>query len=146
MNGGGLPDNAHVVRYARPTAVREDGRVNGSAFRLRPDDAGLSVNWLEHFRGLPTDRQLDEVRRLSRIDMRANERLAELNVGAVKHHVHERLPSIRFVHNPLPQEDAHPADPSHSEIVGLPPGESLEAALIGDMIAECVSAVHPAVA
>ena len=146
MNSNDLPDSAHVVRYARPTAVREDGRVDGSAFRLRAGDAGLSVNWLECFAGLSRPQQLGEVRRLSRIEMRQNGRLAELNVGAAKVHLRQQLPAIRFVAAPLREEDAYEADPSHSEIVGLPPGESIEAALVGDMIAECVNVVHPAVA
>ena len=145
MNRGDLPNDAHVVRYARPTTVREDGRVDGSAFRLRLGDTGLSVNWLECFSELPVAGQLGEVRRLSRIDMRPSGRLAELNVGDTQLHVRAQLASIRFVHTPLPEEGTHEADPSHSEIIGLPLGDSLEAALIGDMIAECVSAVHPAV-
>lgn len=144
MNEGSLPDSAHVVRYARPTAVREDGHVDGSAFRLRAGDTGLSVNWLECFAGLSRPQQLDKVRRLSRIEMRTNGRLAELNVGITRLHVRQQLPSIRFVHAPLPEEGTHETNPSHSEIVGLPSGESLEAALISDMIAECVSALHPA--
>ena len=146
MNDGDLPDDAHIVHYARPTTVREDGRVDGSAFRLRSDDAGLSANWLECLAGLAKAQQLNEVRRLSRIEMRPSGRLAELNVGATKLHVREQLPSLRFVHAPLPKEGPYEADPSHSEIVGLPSRDSLEAALIGDMIAECVSAVHPAIA
>ena len=146
MNSTDLPDSGHVVRYARPTAVREDGRVDGSAFRLRGGDTGLSVNWLECFAPLTRPQQLDEVRRLSRIEMRQNGRLAELNVGAAKMHVRQQLPVIRFVAAPLPKDDPYEADPSHSEIVGLPAGESLEAALVGDMIAECVSTVHPALA
>ena len=78
--------------------------------------------------------------------MRQSGRLAELNVGAVKLHVRQQLPSIRFVHTPLPEDGTKEADPSHTDVVGLPPGDSLEAALVGDMIAECVSAVHPALA
>ena len=50
MNGNDLPDDAHVVRYVKPTSKHEDGSIDGSAFRLRPSDNGLSVNWLEYFR------------------------------------------------------------------------------------------------
>lgn len=146
MNSNDLPDSAHVVRYVRPTAVREDGRVDGSAFRLRTGDTGLSVNWLECFARLSRPQQLDEVRRLSRIGMRQNGRLAELDVGVTKLHLQDHLPSIRFVPAPLPEDGSYPADPSHSDILGLPPGDSLEAALVGDLIAERVSAVHPALA
>ena len=144
MNGDDLPYDAHVVHYARPTTVREDGRVDGSAFRLRAGDTGLSVNWLEYFAWLTRSQQLNEVRRLSRIEMRQNGRLAELDVGATKLYA-QQFSSIRFVHTPLPEEGTHEADPSHGEMIGLPPGDSPEAALLGDMIAECVSGVHPAV-
>ena len=41
--------------------------------------------------------------------------------------------------------DGYEADPSHSEIEGLPAAEEPHAALIGDLIAECVRAMHPAV-
>jgi len=37
------------------------------------------------------------------------------------------------------------ADPSHSLISGLPAGNTPEAELIGDMIAECVIGAHPAI-
>ena len=91
MSGDDLPYEAHVVHYARPTTVREDGRVDGSAFRLRAGDTGLSVNWLEYFAWLTRSQQLNEVRRLSRIEMRQNGRLAELDVGATKLYVRPAL-------------------------------------------------------
>lgn len=144
MNGQDLPDGDHVVRYASPRQVGEEGGVDGSAFRLRRHDAGLSVNWLGCFRERCKSRLLDEVRRRSRITMRPNGRLAELDIGAVKAHVLERCPAIRFIHRPLAAEDKYEADPSHGEIIGLPPGDSSESALIGDMIAECIEYVHPA--
>ena len=148
MHANDLPDEANVVRYIKPTMVFEDGSVDGSEFCLRahrPDDTGVSVNWLECFGALSEAEQLDEVRRLSRLDMRKSGRLAELNVGTTKHYIRNELDALRFIHTPLPAEGDYEADPSHSEIVGLPPGNSPEAALIGDMIAECIEAIHPAV-
>ena len=148
MHGNDLPDEANVVRYIKPTMVFEDGSVDGSEFCLRahrPDDTGVSVNWLEYFGDLSKAEQLDEVRRLSRLDMRKSGRLAELNVGTTKHHVRNELDALRFIHSPLPAEGDYGTDPSHSEIVGLPPGNSPQAALIGDMIAECIKAIHQAV-
>ena len=53
--------------------------------------------------------------------------------------------AVRFVHQPLTAEDTYAADPSHSEILGLPPADSPEAEMIGDLIAECIVGVHPAV-
>ena len=78
------------------------------------------------------------------MNRRPNGRFAELNVGATKRHVKDRLTAFRFVHSPENATDQYEADPSHSDIVGLPQGDSPEAALIGDMIAECIATVHPA--
>ena len=148
INGDDISDDNHVVRYVKPTSIRTDGKVDGSAFCLRahrPDDTGVSVNWLECFGNLSKADQLDEVRRLSRLDMRKSGRLAELNVGTTKHYIRNELDALRFIHKPLHAKGGYEADPSHSEIVGLPPGNSPQAALIGDMIAECIEAIHPAV-
>ena len=145
MTSADLPNDDHVVRYAKPTSVREGGSVDGSEFRLRPYDKGLSVNWLEYFQGLDKSLQLDKVRQSSRLTMRPNGRLAELNVGVTKRHVQARLKTLRFIHVPLAAEGAYQPDPSHGEITGLPPGNSPEAALIGDMIAECIETNHPAI-
>lgn len=144
MTGEDLTDDSHGVRYARPTLIREDGSVGGEAFQLRSEESGLSINWLECFEGLSKSRQLKEVRRRSRLQMRGSGRLAELHVGYTKQYVRDELNSLRFVHQPLAAEDEHEADPSHSEIVGLPQVDSPEAELIGDLIAECVEAVYPA--
>ena len=147
MTGNDLPDDSHVVRYVKPTLIREDGKVDGNAFCLsarRPDDTGLSVNWLECFRDSTKDEQLAEVRRLSRLQMKERGRLAELNVGATRQHVRSELEGLRFIHAPLAAEGDYEADPSHSEIAGLPPGDSPHAELIGDMIAQSISAMYPA--
>ena len=144
MTGKDLNDDSHVVRYARPTLIREDGNVGGEAFQLRREESSLSINWLECFVGFSRSQQLDEVRRLSRLQMRHNGRLAQLHVGYAKQYVRDEIDSIRFMHQPLAAEDGHEADPSHSEIVGLPQTDSSEAELIGDLIAECIEAVYPA--
>jgi len=144
MTGQDLTDDSHVVRYAKPTLVREDGSVGGEAFQLRLQESSLSINWLECFKGFSKRQQLAEVRRLSRLQMRRNGRLAELHVGNTKQYVLGELDSLRFVHKPLAAEGRYEADPSHSEISGLPPADSPEAELIGDVIAECIQAVYPA--
>lgn len=142
MTGDVLPDDANVVRYVRPGQIDGD-TVDGSAFRLRANESGLSVHWLEIFEDLAKTEQLDEVRRLSRLSMSRNGRLAELNVAEAIQHISDMLDSPRIVHSPLDAADLYEADPSHSEFLGLPDSESPEAALIGDMIAELVLAVHP---
>ncbi len=147
MTGNELPDDDHVVRYVKPTSMRTDGKADGSAFCLRaqrPDDNGLSVNWLECFHDRAKEQQVAEVRRLSRLKLRERGRLAELNVGATKRHLRNGLDSLHFVQKPLAAEGDYEADPSHSEMVGLPPADSPDAELIGDMIAESISAIYPA--
>lgn len=148
MIGDELSDEDHVVRYVKPTSVRDDGTVDGSAFCLRahrPDDVRLSVHWLECFRDSTKSDRLAAVRQLSRLRLSERGRFAELNVGTTKRHVLVEDLTLRFVHMPLPAEENYEADPSHSEIDGLPPGNSPHAELIGDMIAEAVAAIHPAV-
>ncbi len=105
----------------------------------------MSVHWLECFEGLSKPRQLQRVRQLIRLQKGRNGRLAELHVGSTKQYVHDELDGVRFVNRPLAAEDTYTDDPSHSEILGLPPADSPEAELIGDMIAECITAIHPAV-
>lgn len=138
-----LPDPDHVVRYVRPRLVLDDGSVDGSAFRLRSGDSGVSVNWLECFDGLSKSEQIEQVRILSRLKMRRNGRLAELNVGMTRQSTGS-LASVRFVHVPWPAEQGYEADPSHSEITGLP-SDSPVAARVGDLIAWSVTNLYPAI-
>ena len=149
MIGDELPDEDHFVRYAKPTGIREDSTVDGSEFRLRlnrPDDTGVSVQWLECYHDLPKADQLAQVRIVSRLTLKKRGRFAELNIGTVKRHVSEELEAMQIVHWPLEANDKFPDDPSHAEITGLPPGDSDQAALIGDMIAQCIIQTHPGLA
>lgn len=55
-----LPSTDHVARHAPWARLRrdEDGNVLGllpEAFGLRPEEPGLSVNWLEYFSGSRSD-------------------------------------------------------------------------------------------
>lgn len=143
MTGSDIPDSDNVVRYVGGSHI-EDGQVLGGAFCLPPGREALSVNWLECFAPLPKPEQLAEIRRLSRLTMGASGRLAELNVGAVKSYVGQQRPSLRLVSAPLPVNENYAADPSHDDIIGLPPANSPQSTLIGDMIAEGVNALHPA--
>ena len=140
MTGENLPDGDHVVRFVNPSMILEDGIADGSDFCLRlhrPDETGLSVNWLQAV-------GLAEVRRLSRLTIKRYGRFAVLNVGTVKQRVAEELVTLRILHDPLDADAGFGTDPSHAEITGLPPTESDLAMLIGDLIAECDTAMHPA--
>lgn len=145
MTTNDLPDADHVVRYARFIDILDDGTLNCSAFQLRKTESGLSVNWLECFDDKTKPQQLDEVRRLTRLTMKRSGGLAELNVGITRRNVDRLLDELRFIHMPLNADEKFEADPSHSEIVGLPPKDSPEADMIGDLIANCVIEVHAAV-
>ena len=148
MTVNDLPAEDHVVRYIKPSMVREDGTADGSDFRLRPhrpDESGLSVNWLEVF-GSDKASQLADVRRLCRLTLKPRGRFAEMNVGAVTSKVAEETSALRIIHAPLEAGSGYDADPSHTEIVDLPPGDSDLAMLVGDLIAECVIGMHEAVA
>ena len=67
----------------------------------------------------------------------------ELNVGQTRDFVHRKIGPISFVLSPLPAEGDLESDPSHSEILGLPPHNDPDASRFGDLIARCVSHQHP---
>ena len=138
VGGDELRESDNVVHYVRPRLVLRDGGVSGEAFRLRADERGLSVNWLECFNGTKLE-QIAEVRALLRIETRTNGRLAELNVLLT---IKQASDSLVFERRPLPADGSHPPDPSHCEITGMPPYESPQSALIGDLIAKCVTETH----
>ena len=142
-----LQDEDNVVLYAKPTLVLDTqlGQIDGSAFTWNGRGDGLSVNWLECFPNLPKVQQLDIIRQLIRLNMRPSGRLVELNVGEVLEHIAAELDSPRFVRKPLEETTEFEADPSHCELAGLPSREEdeVKAAEIGEIIANCVSGVHP---
>ena len=147
MTGNRLPDSDHVVRHVGFTdfADLEAGILNCSAFQLGSNEPGLSVNWLECFVGQDKSRQLQEVRNHIQRRLGPNGRFAELNVGFTLNHIGDNLPDLEFVKSPSLPRGEYPADPSHSEVLGLPPWESLESEFIGDLIVECVTNLHPTV-
>lgn len=147
MNSNDLPENDHIVRYVKPSNI-EFGQVNITEFRLRedrPDEKGVSVNWLECYKNLSKEKQLAEVRKVFRLTLRKKGRFAELNVGETKKFLSEELPDLRIIHAPLDDEDGFPADPSHSEIIGLPLGPPEQSDLIAQMIVQCIRNLHPAI-
>ena len=144
MTGMELPDAANIVRYVGFTRIRGN-QVDGSAFCRRPGESGLSINWLDYFADLAKERQLDLVRQSAQLRLGTKAVFAELNVGETWQQLIDTLPGLRFVHSPAPATARYPADPSHSAILGLPPAETEDMALlIGDMIAQQVKALHPA--
>ena len=139
-----IPDADNVVHYLS-SLKHDNGIVIEPAFQRAKPEKDVSVNWLEHFSGLSKEEQLEEVRRLTRLTIKKVGRFAELNVGDVKQHLHYQCSTLDFISMPLDATEQFDADPSHGDIVGLPPYESLHARLVGDMIAECVLTLHPGV-
>ena len=144
MKGDDLPPEDHIVRYVKPRSIRQDKTVDGSAFlrrQARPDEVGLSAHWLEIL-GLSTEQQLAAVRQLNRLKRNNNGRFAEMIVGEVLRNVSRKLDTLRIVEDPLDANDEFDADPSHAQIIGVPPADAHEALMIGDLIAECVVDMH----
>ena len=142
-----LSDSDNVVRYVGGSKIRENNRISGEAFQLDHDEDGLSVNWLEFFSIPDKQQQIGEVRRLVHLrSLGATAVFAELNVGDVKQRLRDELPDVHVINKPEPADDDFPEpDPSHCEIMGLPPAIAEDLALtIGDMIAKIVKAKYPA--
>lgn len=137
-----LSDENNVVRYVRPSLVRDDGSVDGSAFRLRSNEDGLSVNWLEYFEDQSRADQLKNICRLLRITPNPNGFFVELNVGKTKQEIRSYA-ELRFERRPLEAEGDSPEDPSHCEILGLPK-DSSKAAYVADKIANIVTKMYQA--
>lgn len=141
-----VPDRDDVVRYVGQIGIR-NGKVDGSQFRRRPGEEGVSVNWLECFAQLGKTEQLAEVRRVIHLQLGRNAVFAELNVGDIKQCLRAELPSVRVVRKPAPANDRFPyADPSHGEIIGLPAADDQYLGpIIGELMAKRVQAIHPAI-
>ena len=144
-----IPDDHHVLRHVKGTKI-QNGIVDGSAFVKRPDEDGLSVEWLELAGYEPAD-QLPAIRRVYRRERTKTHRFVELNVAKTRAFVgreasalHSMIVQLRFEHEPQPATAAHLEEPYHSEIFGTPPHDALEAKAIGDLIAECAGAQYEA--
>ena len=139
MSGSQIPLDNHVIRYVRPTDV-DEGEVSGGAFMLRPSEASLSVNWKERLPGSHGE-QLAALRKLIPLQLARNGRFATLNVGQTKHFLRSNHHFIDICSEPLDGTEAHPPDPSHAGITGLPAYENhSEAVFVGDLVAQCVRA------
>ena len=55
MKDDPIPDTDHILRYIKGTG-HQDGIVNGGEFLKKPNDRGTSINWMEAFSGLKTNR------------------------------------------------------------------------------------------
>lgn len=142
MKGDVVPDAHHVSRLCGGSHVREDGTISATAFRLRPGESYLSVNWLEHLGLLTRQAEVGEVWRVlsTKRKIGATARLAVLNVGAARASVAQHsydLRNLSFRHEPEMELSA-PVDPSHSGIHGLLEDDNL----VADLLAKAVTESH----
>ena len=146
-----VPPNHHIVRHAKSRLYdRATGVAEGAAFLLRPPtperaaEEGLSTNWREFFPGT-VEEQIEQIRRLRRLQWKPSEHLLELNVQQVLDTLSELGLEPSVVVAPVREENGYPADDSHSEILGLPLAEDPDAARkAGDRLALVVTAAYPA--
>lgn len=132
MKGDVIPSADHVARYCKPKTVA-DGVIQATAFMLRPNDEGLSVNWLEYLEC--TDRAA-EIRELQRVFARkmsvgVTAKFAVLNVGKMIETVErESLDNRKLTASHQPEAN----DNSHSEIFGLRHDDDTIAELMVELI------------
>ena len=111
MCAAAVPDDDHLSRYCRPSAVASDGLPMAAAFELRPGEDHLSVNWLEYFSAPDLEAAIESVRNTFRakgFGLRRNGRFAALNVGAVKATVSRvTAGTARVVHLPVDDDESH---------------------------------------
>ena len=149
IRGKPLPSDDHIVRYVKPSMIGNiSGKIRGMEFRLRegrPDEIGLSVNWLEAFPG-DKKQQISKVLQVNNswFTVRQSGRYAEFNVGQLRENVNETpvAETLQIIHDPLRARNGRVADPSHSEIRGLPKAGTPEASLVGDLILESMNDEH----
>lgn len=144
MKGDVVPDAHHIVRLCGGSHIREDGTIAATAFKPRPGEPYISVNWLE-FLALP-DRaaEIIEVGRVlaAKRTVGATARLAVLNVGlsreAVRAKSHNNV-VLSVLHEPE-AEPGRPQDASHSGLYGVPADDNT----VPELLAAAVLDVHQA--
>lgn len=139
MKGDKIPDQDHISRLCLPRTIAEDGQIQATAFVLRKDEEGLSVNWLEFLDCSSREDEINEVRDVynAKMTVGAKAKIAVLNVGQVcKKVLIESLDrrKLDVLHDP------EEVDPSHSGIYNL----RLDDELIAELILQTVDEPYPA--
>ncbi len=121
MKGQNLKPDHHIVRYVPFGKLRKDENdnpigINHNAFQLRPDEAGLSVTWLEYFAGDRSSQVRNAVLAIRASEMRPTTKsgFAIGNVNAIVDACRQRQHKIRVIH--WPEDD----NKAHAEIRQLP--------------------------
>ena len=139
MKGDKILVQDHVARYCSPIHT-PDGKIQATAFMLRPVDKSLSVNWLEYFKCSSREHEIAELRKAylaKNLIVKANGKIAVLNVGEVCKKILMESPDSRkleVLHDPLEN------DLSHSGIYNFRNDDELIAELILETVSETFSA------
>jgi len=143
MKGDRVPNKDHISRLCQPKSITEEGQIAASAFFLRDNEEGLSVNWLECLGCSSREEEINATRDLYNMKflrVGAKAKITVLNVGAV----HEKVlmesldrRNLEFVHEP---EDFPVPDPSHSAIYNIRPDN----VMIAELILQLVNETYPA--
>lgn len=144
MKGEIVPDEDHVTRLCGGSHVREDGSIAATAFKLRPGEAYLSVNWLEVL-GLPTRQAAtEEVRRVlaTKRTVGSTARLAMLNVGRSRDVARQGgIAQVNLVFRHEPEIDpGRPRDVSHTGLYGVPTDDNTIPELLAASVLEIIPA------
>jgi hypothetical protein len=144
MRGDIVPDADHVTRLCGGSHVREDGTVAATAYKPRPGETYLSVNWLEFLAMPDRETALAEVRRTlaAKRSIGGTSRLAISHVGSMRAHV--RQEDATHAELSVRHEPEHtpggPTDASHSGIYGVPGDDMIVPELIAANVLTIVSA------
>ncbi len=145
MTGKHLPHSDSVVRYINKTNLTADGMAaTETAFLLRPGETGISVNWLDYYKGQDKDAQLAEVRKTLQLEARASARFGELGVGEAIAFMITQGIEVSFQHFPIRDEAGNTVDPSHSEIRHPSSASMGDTLSVSRLLSKCVKQLHPA--
>lgn len=131
-----LPPTHHVARFCPKKHIAPDGRVTGEAFRLRDEEAGLSVNWLERIHDASNTEAINQLKLIFRekFTVKRSDWFAKLCVGRSVDYVLEKTREktlMQFRH--MPESD----DASHSEIYDLRSCDRVVSHLLAESVIEC---------
>lgn len=139
VKGDNIPSDHHIARLCGSKGIEGD-QITAAAFLPRPDEAYLSVNWIEHLGCLDRPSEIAEIRRRYAATFRLKKkyRIALLNVGLTCSEVSQKSEDHRCLsatHEPVP------ADDSHSALLGFSDNDLLIAELILSTVLEDMPAV-----
>ncbi len=138
MKGDIIPNEEHIARFCRPSHV-SNGKVQATAFMIRPIEDSLSVNWLEFLNCPSRSEEIAEIRKIyskKNLNIGPNAKIAVLNVGEMCGKVLTESPDSRVLevlHNPSGN------DQSHSGIYNC----RVDDELIAELIVEVVRNLYP---